>query len=939
MFACLAAVTIACGQGDAPVAGEAGGGGLTASELLQAGMLAFDRQSFAEAERCWQQLETDFGENEEVKLELVRVRPLLAIAKVAGGQFVDALEMIEEALALAATLPAELLEQLRFWHGVCLLKVDRLVDAQHAFGGFYATEAHDYERRMEAMILFGMAYLMQEQFTEADAFFADRMTKLTSDRDAETRGRIAVLQLHALMEANAYERALEHLKQWFPRMEEVTQLAAFQSLALKLGAHFLNQEDYYDSIQALQRIWPSDRLLTHQRSRLLDLEARHTGMKLRKARQDSVFKIEGMITRVRREIENFESISHFDSALRLRLAMAYQGLERFREAGLILEDMLARMPDDPIVEQASVRLVQNWMQVKRWKKAIAAADAYVSRFGAARSEHLPIVLFLRADALQSAADYEPAIVAFKDLITQFPKSDLVPKCRFMVGICLLNAGRNSEAVVALEVVEAKHPKHALVEDADYWTGMAWSFAQEHVRCREHLKKHLKRYSSGKGRYRADAEFRRAFSSFAMAAYPQAIEELRQFALRNSESSYVDESRLLLGDALGAVGEIDAAIVAYQTINNASTRYYEDGQFKVGKALRLTAQHAQLRDHFRDFIAKNARSPRIVEAVYWIGWSHMAEENVEEARRIYWETIKKHGDDPLIIAVEDILVALPKLYPGEARGDLSDALGELTSAARSAKQTTMLARLSWAEAQIAHARERTVSGAADAALLRAARLLDPKVHSARMLADCADARFRAGQFQLAENLYRGLRKWNPRAVEKERAYLGLGRIARAQDDADAALDWFARAAKVAVSTGIIAEALLAKAALEVELKRTGEARQTLDELLASKYVNGRSKAEGLLAYGQALETGGDLLKATAFYQRVYVAYGKHLDLVADAYLARGRVLEDLHETGKALEVYREFTGREELAQFDVADEVSGRLMRLSPVSEPDPEVVQ
>ena len=206
----------------------------------------------------------------------------------------------------------------------------------------------------------------------------------------------------------------------------------------------------------------------------------------------------------------------------------------------------------------------------------------------------------------------------------------------------------------------------------------------------------------------------------------------------------------------------------------------------------------------------------------------------------------------------------------------------------------------------------------------------------MLADCGDARFRAGQYELAQELYRGLRKWNPRAVEKERAYLGLGRIAREQGDSEAALDWFGRAAKGAVSNGTIAEALLAKAELEVSLEKIAEARGTLDGLLGSKYVDGRSKAQGLLAYGRALETGGDLLKATAYYQRVYVAYGKHLDLVANAYLARGQALESLSERDKALEVYEEFAARADLSEFDAAEQVRGRIAELS---ESEEEVVQ
>ena len=548
----------------------------------------------------------------------------------------------------------------------------------------------------------------------------------------------------------------------------------------------------------------------------------------------------------------------------------------------------------------------------------------MKRFGDARSANLSVVLFLRADALQSSANYEEAIAAYDLVIEQFPKSDMVPKCMFMKGVCHLNADRNVDAIASLKAVQVAFPKHALCEDADYWIGMAWSFEGNHQRSRDHLEAHLKRYPAG--HHQADSVFRRAFSLFAVAVYPSAISELRDFIQNHLQSPFIDEAWLLLGDALGVVGEIEQAIVAYQSVDGHAFRFHEDGQFKIGKALRVTAQHQRLRAHFAAFVESHSGSPRIAEAVYWIGWSHMAEGNLDRARRIYWDTIAKHGDDPEMVAVEDVLMALPKVYSGDqARAELKAKLRDVSAGAQRDGKSTLLARTAWGEAQFLRQRDMRL---AEVALLRASRLLDPRIHSSRMLADCADARLRAGQFQLAEQLYRGLRKWNPRAVEKARAYLGLGRIAIAKNDREAALDWFSRSAKVAVSNDTIAAVLLSKAGVEVDLGRGSDARATLDGLLGSKSVAGRSKARGLLAYGRALELDGDKRKATAYYQRVYVAYGKHRDLVASAYLAQGRALEELSEDDKALEVYHEFAAIDDLSEFEESAQARERIAALT-----------
>ena len=47
------------------------------------------------------------------------------------------------------------------------------------------------------------------------------------------------------------------------------------------------------------------------------------------------------------------------------------------------------------------------------------------------------------------------------------------------------------------------------------------------------------------------------------------------------------------------------------------------------------------------VRERPRSNRIGEAIYWVGWCHRQDGKPEEARKLYWETIEKHGDDPAI----------------------------------------------------------------------------------------------------------------------------------------------------------------------------------------------------------------------------------------------------------------------------------------------------
>ena len=60
---------------------------------------------------------------------------------------------------------------------------------------------------------------------EAADYYAQIKTKLA----LTSRGRATVLQLHALLEAGKNDEALKVVKEEFPRMGELLQLATFQT--------------------------------------------------------------------------------------------------------------------------------------------------------------------------------------------------------------------------------------------------------------------------------------------------------------------------------------------------------------------------------------------------------------------------------------------------------------------------------------------------------------------------------------------------------------------------------------------------------------------------------------------------------------------------------------------------------------------------------------
>lgn len=910
----LAAVSAGFGQEAVPTI-EAEG----PAQLLARGRAAFAANDFAGAEEALEKFVVDYGPAEEAK-EAVRIhRPLVAISKVGLKKFDEALVWIDESL-LDPKIEKALSDELRFWKAICLMTSGELVPAQRAFGEYWADETHNAFKRYEALLLFGTLYLMQD-FPEEAADFLESQLSQVREASPEAAGRAVVLELHSRLVAEQHDEALAVVRREHANLQGMTQVISFQTLALQLGAGLLEQGRYHDAITCFQRIWPSARLVEYQSAQVARIEERIAVLEQRPNTQGTIFQLRAILGRVERELANFSQIEHFDSALRLRLAMAYQGLGRYRESALILAEMLATMPPDPIVESASLAEIQCWMETKHWVRAVAAAERYEKVFGA-EGKSLPMVLFLKAEALRENQEHGAAQLAYGELVERFPQDPFAPKAMFMQGFLYLQQDDNDGALYQFDQVQRQHSESDMVEDADYWTGMAFSFSGLYAEAREHLEGYLKRHETPK--YRKEATFRVAVCTFSLAEYADAIGQLEAFVEAYSGDPLVDEANLLLGDGLFGEGRVEEGFAAYERVRPESGRFFEEAWFKKGNALKLLEEIEAMRAHFEKFVAEFPESGRLPEAVYWIGWTHQQQGEVAKARAIYWETIEKFGDDPDRRTMTDLLAGLPKAYAGgeEDKAELLTKLQLLKGSAAASGKTTLALRAGWARSLLAETEE-----GARTELLDLAKWVDPRLHEPSVTVAVAEARLATGNLLSAKELFTAIRKWHPRAVERDRIYRALGEIAASEGETDRAIEFYERFERETAASVHLGAVRLKMAELQDASGRRREARETLERTLEATGVTAAIKAEALLRLGASHAGGGEHAKAVVYFERLYVAYGKFAELNAKAYWARGQSLEELKLEREALETYEELLAREELRRFDETKKAGERLAVL------------
>ena len=390
-----------------------------------------------------------------------------------------------------------------------------------------------------------------------------------------------------------------------------------------------------------------------------------------------------------------------------------------------------------------------------------------------------------------------------------------------------------------------------------------------------------------------------------------ISSLTAFIRKHADSSYVDEAKLLLGDAYFAQGELEDGMVAYASIAPESTRFFEEGYFKSGKALKLSERYEDMEAHYQKFAEVYPKSARLPDALSHLAWLKQHEGDLEGARLAYWKALDEHGDDAEKPTVLDLILGLQKLYDGDEQDMLSKAWEAKRAEALKSKQATYAVRCLWARGMLLQRR----SPAQAAVFLRQMEPeLNPEICSARLLVDVADAFAQTEALPEAASIYQDIVKWHPNALERDRAEVGLGQEAMRKKDYAKALSHFSRVERRQSGVVPLGQLLLVKASCQDLAGDRRAGLKTLKGLLAEKSVTSGQKAEALMRSGQWLAEGKEENEALAYFERVYLVYGRYASLVSTAYWSRGQLLEKLGETEKAQEVYREFVAREELKTY-------------------------
>jgi TolA-binding protein len=646
---------------------------------------------------------------------------------------------------------------------------------------------------------------------------------------------------------------------------------------------------------------------------------------------------------------DFEKLPDLMPALLLRLASCYAQMDRKWEAIVADDELLRRYPDDPATrEPALFSLIVCSVDVGRVAKAHDLAEKYLKDFP--QGPNADTVGYLLGELALRSNDPKDATTYFGNMLDANKGGDLRDTMRFELGNGQFALGEYDKAQATYTRYGTEFPNGPRREEADYRAALCSVFLGNYEKAIGQLNAYVKTYPQGE--FVPDALYRLAVCQYAASQYDDVISECAAWEKRFGAGPLLGEVLSLQGDALASKDDnaaaVDTYLRAYQAASSDDVSDY--AIFAAQKLLQKAGDWDRIGQIFERFLRDHPDRPSAVMAVYWIGKARSHQDRSDEAKKFVADTIKKYIADPNRDAVEQLLTQLATLCvrksqppppataavspaaspasgePAEAPADPGAEMDKLLGGAETNASPLARARVLFAKSELARLRRHPA--AQDEALAQIATKFKPEELSAPLLAVAGDWLLDKGRFDQASPLFERLMKTYPKSNYLDYAYNGLGEAAYHSQDYPLALRLFTDAVDKAGATAKLKDVTVGRAKTLLAMGRLDEAKTLFEQVASTREWRGDSTAFAIYSLGEIMQKQNKLPEAIAYYQRVFVAYGRYLPWVAKAYVASAECFTQLGKNVDAANTYREMLRNPKLLDFSEAQTARENLGKIT-----------
>ena len=791
-------------------------------------------------------------------------------------------------------------------------------------------------------------------------------------RDAQgVKAAMFLMSLYG--EKNEDEKRKAVFNRLLGKSDLIDDLGKLNAMAIEMGDDHLQSGRPLEALAVYQLVRSRDEVIKFQADRITKLQKRldrtksaMAGGSANASSQISLIQtLKDDIAEAQRLAEESKKLPDLAASVNLRIGRAYYDLGQKWASIVAYKDVLDRYPDAPESESAMFGLILNYAELNQPAKSRKLGDQFLQKYPQSANADTVIYL-LGATALQTG-DLEFVESHFGRNLKERPASTFREEIIFLLSNTKFGLGKYDEALVGYEDYKKEFPQGTHVQEVDYRAAVGLVFSGKYEASIPALEKYIQLYP--KGEYVPDAKYRLALCYYAANQYDDVIKRCKDWETEFKSDIQLGEVLALQGDSELAKDDIDAAIASHiRSWKIASTdEVINHSLFEAQKSLQKKGDWAGMSAMFEEFVNSRPEHPIVPMAMYWIGKAKARDGKVDEAKKFIAETAKKYIDDRKREAVEQLLqqlaqlcakkkkpvpVALaPEPSPATSSDSGDPAVAKSTPVptptptpepqpdpnieidallgAAVTKSQTAKARALFLKSEVALLQKKTA--AHDKFLAEIAEDFKPDDLSPMLLALTGDLMLEKGDSAKANVLFQKLKTDFPKSDVIDFAYNGIGQIALAKGENEAALKTFTDAIEVIGATRKLKEVTLGQAQSLLALGKLVEAKKVFEQVASVREWRGDATAMAVYYLGEVEFKLGKFPEANAYFQRVFVGYQKYLPWVAKSYLKSGDCFEKLGKKEDAIRTYQEMLRNEKIAAFPETAMGRKRLTELKGVT--------
>ncbi|MCB1069382.1 MAG: tetratricopeptide repeat protein [Verrucomicrobia bacterium] len=918
LLACLVAVT-AWGQ---PEGGP--------DELYTQGLQLFGANRFAQAIPYFQQLIDIFGREEELQEIIEASLYGLGACQYNVGDYASSIETFKTYIE-------------RFPRA-------RYVDEAY----FRMASAHQMQDEYDAAVENYRTLLTQipsSSFAE-DAAFQIGLTLMASDKpdeavtafeqfvgafpDSDMVPQALVYMARSYFDSGDYLKALETLERVDPESQSMEHIVYANFLAMEIGDAAFEDTEYKIALRAFRRVRTNESLIRLQRK---EIEKTTIALTLMRKAEVPPSELREHFRRERRvltslltlqqSLAKLEESPDYDAGLFHRIGRCFYSTDRFWEARTAYTRALSAATDSKLQEAAHFDLILSLNRLRRFEELIAEADVYLETLGEdpalIENGRVPAVAFMRAESFINMERFEEAETEMASLIETYPEHVRMTRIKFYYALSIAMQERFDEAISLFRQWLEEYPGNIMAAEVAYWLPISMFYNGQYEEAIPLFDAYVEEHPLTV--YAPEAAYRSALCKYAMENYEPAAAELEAWLEKYPDHIFQWEARVTLGDALSAIGELERAEAAYRSVTaeGGPMHYLAISQLnKIYKALADEPAYRRMAQMHIEYIKENPDSPNMIESAHNAGWALKQIGRLDEARKLYWNTLERFGNKREWDGFGTLLRDVRSMYGNLPEGSLDSDMNDLISKARRENRRTLVARLH--KARMEWEGIDPLAQAEDLMTRFRTEELD-----AELLAFLGDTYTRNGEAEKGLALLEQLIREFPRSRYMDVAYARKAEALLAEGDATNALAAAEFAISVAMEPSLMMEATFTKGQALEALGRYQDAIEDYHQVLANRASPRILKPRAMIQAAICHEALGEYDKAIPYYQRIYVLYQAFTDQVVEAYLRSARAFLHIRDREAAANTYREMLQSESLADRPELEEARRKLAELEGTS--------